>query len=83
MTLLLSATDISVHAGYTLLVHPAALSLWAGRPLTILGETGSGKSLLAQALIGTLPDGLTARGQVALGGQVLDAARPAGFRPLW
>ncbi|TGN68155.1 ATP-binding cassette domain-containing protein, partial [Paracoccus liaowanqingii] len=74
---------MSVHAGYTLLVHPAALSLWAGRPLTILGETGSGKSLLAQALIGTLPDGLTARGQVALGGQVLDAARPAGFRPLW
>lgn len=83
MSLLLSATDISVHAGGRMLVSPASLALQAGRPLTILGETGSGKSLLAQAVIGTLPGGLSARGQVRVAGQVLDAARPGGFRPLW
>ncbi|MFN4059804.1 MAG: ABC transporter ATP-binding protein [Paracoccus hibiscisoli] len=83
MTPLLSATDIVVQAAGQMLVHPATLVLHPGRPLTILGETGSGKSLLAQALIGTLPQGLTARGRVTIGDRVLDAAHPASFRPLW
>lgn len=83
MSLLLSATQVSVHAGSECLVRPATLALHAGRPLTILGETGSGKSLLAQALIGTLPPGLRAEGRVEVAGQVLDAGQPAAFRPLW
>ena len=33
--------------------------------------------------MGTLPRDLTARGRVALGDHLLDAARPNGFRPLW
>lgn len=83
MSLLLSAEGISVHAGGECLVRTASLALHAGRPLTILGETGSGKSLLAQAIIGTLPPGLRAEGRVKVAGQVLDPGQPAAFRALW
>ena len=80
---LLKAEDITVSQGGTPILHPVSLHLEAGEPLVILGETGSGKSLLAQAIMGTLPRDLTASGRVALGNHLLDAARPNGFRPLW
>ena len=80
---LLKAEDITVSQGGTPILHPVSLHLEPGEPLVILGETGSGKSLLAQAIMGTLPRDLTARGRVALGDHLLDAARPNGFRPLW
>ncbi|WP_276716078.1 ABC transporter ATP-binding protein [Pseudooceanicola nitratireducens] len=80
---LLKAEDITVSQGGTPILHPVSLHLEPGEPLVILGETGSGKSLLAQAIMGTLPRDLTARGRVALGDHLLDAARPGGFRPLW
>ncbi len=80
---LLNATDIAVFDGQTQLVAPVSLTLKPGEPLIILGETGSGKSLLAQALMGTLPDNLRARGQVETGGRVLRAGDRAAFRGLW
>ncbi|WP_375173938.1 ABC transporter ATP-binding protein [Pseudooceanicola sp.] len=80
---LLKAEDITVSQGDTPILHPVSLHLEPGEPLVILGETGSGKSLLAQAIMGTLPRDLTARGRVALGDHLLDAARPNGFRALW
>ncbi|MFT3689134.1 ABC transporter ATP-binding protein [Paenirhodobacter sp.] len=83
MTILLNAETIAVHAGAEELVEPVSLTLHAGRPFTILGETGSGKSLLAQAIIGTLPAGLRATGRVTLDGHDLDLARPGGHRALW
>ncbi len=48
MTAALIATDITVRdrTGATLL-HPVSLTLEPGRTLVVLGETGSGKSLLA------------------------------------
>ena len=83
MTILLKAENVAVHAGASLLVEPVSLSLQAGRPFTILGETGSGKSLLAQAIIGTLPMGLRAEGRVTLDGHDLDLSRPGTHRALW
>lgn len=83
MSELLTATDVSVHAEAEMLVEPVSLALTAGRPFTLLGETGSGKSLLAQAIIGTLPAGLAAAGQVTLAGRALDLARRGGHRALW
>ncbi|MEO9781817.1 MAG: ATP-binding cassette domain-containing protein [Sedimentitalea sp.] len=80
---LLKADDITVSQGGTPILYPVSLYLEAGEPLVVLGETGSGKSLLAQAVMGTLPAELSAKGRVALGDRILDVARPRDFRPLW
>jgi len=72
MTIVLKAKDISVSAGAEVLVNPVSLSLQAGNPFTIVGETGSGKSLLAQAIIGTLPTSLQAHGQVEINNHQLN-----------
>lgn len=80
---LLNAEDITVHDGTAPLLHPISLQLNPGEPLIILGETGSGKSLLAQALMGTLPSELKAKGQVTIGSHVLNANAPEHFRSLW
>nr|WP_289622729.1 ATP-binding cassette domain-containing protein [Mannheimia cairinae] len=42
------------------LVQPISLALEQGKNITILGETGSGKSLLIQAIMGALPKELVA-----------------------
>ncbi|WP_444430015.1 ATP-binding cassette domain-containing protein [Rhodobacter capsulatus] len=80
---LLQAKDITVTAGAERLLDPVSLDLPAGRAVTVLGESGSGKSLLAQALLGTLPGGLLAGGTLTVGGTRLDPARPQGSRALW
>lgn len=80
---LLKAEDISVRDGSKVLLEPLSLHLDPGEPLVILGETGSGKSLMAQALMGTLPSELAAKGRVAIGERVLNAGRPDRFRGLW
>lgn len=80
---LLKAEDITVRDGRTTLLAPLSLSLEPGEPLVVLGETGSGKSLMAQALMGTLPPELQATGHVALGNRELNAGDPDRFRGLW
>lgn len=81
--MLLQAEEITVTAGSARLLDPVSLALHPGRALTVLGESGSGKSLLAQALLGTLPAGLVAAGRLRLGDLALDPARPQGMRALW
>ena len=70
---LIQTTDLCVTTldGLTL-VEPISLQLNKGENLTILGETGSGKSLLAQAIMGALPDGLICRGEIKVENQSLD-----------
>jgi ABC-type glutathione transport system ATPase component len=83
MTHSVSIRNLSVLAGKDVLVQPVSLELQPGRPLTILGETGSGKSLLLQAVLGTLPEGLTATGEVLFEGQRFAAGDADAIRPLW
>ncbi|WP_222429732.1 ABC transporter ATP-binding protein [Cobetia crustatorum] len=65
------------------LLSPLSLSLQAGEPLVVIGETGSGKSLLAQALLGTLPRELAASGSLWLDGTEYPLHTPANRQPLW
>lgn len=60
---LLQAEDVTIQ-GEGVTIAPFSCALEAGSRLTLLGETGSGKSLLAQAIMGTLPRGLSARGRL-------------------
>jgi peptide/nickel transport system ATP-binding protein len=65
------------------IVQPCSLTLRPGVPLAMLGETGSGKSLLMQAVMGTLPQGLSAAGAVRLGATDLLRLDPPARRALW
>ncbi|MCP9485964.1 MAG: ABC transporter ATP-binding protein [Gaiellaceae bacterium MAG52_C11] len=47
------------------------LSVAAGETVGVVGESGSGKSMTARALIGLLPQGLSARGSISYAGREL------------
>ncbi len=64
------------HAGRPL-VHPLTFSIQAGEGVALLGASGSGKSLTASALTGTLPDGITASGEVSFCGESAAPGRTA------
>ncbi|RIY37491.1 ABC transporter ATP-binding protein [Psittacicella gerlachiana] len=55
------------------IVEPINFTLEAGQALTLLGQTGSGKSLLAQALMADLPPDLLVQGQIKFQGQELSS----------
>ncbi|ARU03992.1 ABC transporter ATP-binding protein [Comamonas serinivorans] len=63
-------------------VRGISLSLAAGDTLGIIGESGSGKSLTALALMGLLPDGAQVQGRLRIGGQDLTQAPDAAWRRL-
>ena len=71
MSVLLKLTNVAVYVGETCLLEPISLELKQGQPLTILGQTGSGKSLLAQAIMGLLSDDLSMSGDVEVFGKAM------------
>lgn len=79
----LEVSDLTVTAGTTRLLGPIDVMVEPGEPLCILGETGAGKSLLAQAIMGTLPAGLSASGRIVLGGTRLDDLPVKKRETLW
>lgn len=79
----LAISDLQVASADGPIVSGVSLTVAPGRPLTLLGETGSGKSLVAQAVMGTLPAGLTASGSIRFLGIELLSASPAARRSLW
>ncbi|MBY5639345.1 ABC transporter ATP-binding protein [Rhizobium leguminosarum] len=79
----LAIHDLSIHGADGPIVSNVSLSLGKGRPLTLLGESGSGKSLVAQAIMGNLPAGVHATGSVIFKGQDLLAESAAERRRRW
>ncbi|MGD8170754.1 ABC transporter ATP-binding protein [Vibrio sp. TRT 21S02] len=64
MTPLLKVENLKISSSDQTLVEPISFDVFLNQPLTILGETGAGKSLIAAAITGTLPPELTQQGQI-------------------
>ncbi|MGI6872515.1 ABC transporter ATP-binding protein [Amycolatopsis sp. 3B14] len=67
----LEVSELSVHAGAHALVRGVSFAVGAGERVGLIGESGSGKSLTASAVMGLLPEGLRASGSAKLTGTEL------------
>ncbi|MBJ7602356.1 MAG: ABC transporter ATP-binding protein [Candidatus Dormibacteraeota bacterium] len=70
-------SDLSVRVGTVEAVHSVGFELAAGRRTGLIGESGSGKTLTALAVMGLLPDGLSASGRAVYREQDLVALSEA------
>jgi peptide/nickel transport system ATP-binding protein len=70
----LEVTDLVIEIDGVRVVDGLTFRVADGERLGIIGESGSGKSLTALALLGLLPDGAAASGSIRLNGrEVIDA----------
>lgn len=79
----LAVDELTVLHGEQALVRGVSFAIPPGGVLTLLGESGSGKSLLAQAIMGNLPSSLRCAGRVAIAGDANDAADARSRHALW
>lgn len=61
-------------------IHDLHLSVQPGEVVAVVGSSGSGKSLLAHAVLGILPSNAVMTGSIRYGGQELTAERAAALR---
>ncbi len=80
---MLAVDGLSIRHQDQVLLDPVSFSVGAGHCIVVLGESGSGKSLLAQAILGLLPAGLTASGSVMLQGESFAADDNVLRRQRW
>ena len=72
---LLEVSNLTVSTGSTSLVDDVSFTLQRGSRTGLIGESGSGKTLTALAIMGLLADGLTMEGSVVLNGDPLHQLR--------
>ncbi|NKJ39820.1 ATP-binding cassette domain-containing protein [Rhizobium sp. SG570] len=65
------------------IVEKVSLSVIAGNILAVLGETGSGKSLIGSAIMGLVPSGVSVSGRIIINGRAYDAGDNQALRSLW
>ena len=82
-TALLAVDDLAIHVGGRALLQGISFRLHAGEALSLVGESGAGKSLLAQAIMGNLPPALRASGAITIDGITTRADDAASRRALW
>lgn len=86
MTTLLEARGLSVRVGHdaapVALVDDVSLAINRGEVLGLAGESGSGKTMTALALMGILPPQVHASGEVFFGDQDLLKLRPRSLRQI-
>ncbi|MDP3227505.1 MAG: ATP-binding cassette domain-containing protein [Acidovorax sp.] len=80
---MLVVEGLGIQVGGRHLLRDIAFTLRAGQALTLVGESGAGKSLLAQAIMGNLPSALKATGRITLDGTTTRAEDAAARRALW
>ncbi|TNM61883.1 dipeptide ABC transporter ATP-binding protein [Aliirhizobium smilacinae] len=79
---LLRVDNLSVSYGRQDVVHDVGFELGRGKSLALIGESGSGKSTIARAVLRLLPNGARASGAVQFNEQNLLALPERRFRPL-
>ncbi|QOZ67409.1 dipeptide ABC transporter ATP-binding protein [Bradyrhizobium arachidis] len=79
---LLRVDGLSVSYGPHEVVTNVGFELGRGESLALIGESGSGKSTIARAVLRLLPSGGRATGRVAFDGQDVLGMSERGFRPL-
>jgi peptide/nickel transport system ATP-binding protein len=81
----LAVDDLCIDAGHSRIVRHVSFEIPAGRRLGLLGASGSGKSMIASALVGALPPGITCSGSILVDGHdvtgVPTPRRPRTARP--
>jgi peptide/nickel transport system ATP-binding protein len=82
----LSVRDLRVHygtaGGAVKAVDQVSLEIGAGEVLGLVGESGCGKSTLGRGVLGLLPEGAFADGEVVYGGRNLVGLPPRELRRL-
>ena len=68
----LSVKNLGVTIGGRDILSEIDMNLEPGRILGITGQSGAGKSMVALAILGLLPDGAGRRGEITLAGQRID-----------
>ncbi|MFJ4170562.1 ABC transporter ATP-binding protein [Paenarthrobacter sp. NPDC089714] len=81
MSSLLTVQGLSIAYGRAAVVHDVGFSLAKGESLALIGESGSGKSTIAKAVLRLLPHDSTATGKVELDGKDLLSLAEKQFRP--
>ncbi len=79
---LLTVAGLNVAYGRNNVVHNVGFSLDRGGSLALIGESGSGKSTIAKAILRLLPSGSSAGGSVRFDGTEVLAVPERQFRPL-
>ena len=80
---LLSVENLAVAYGWNAVVRDVGFSLERGQSLALIGESGSGKSTIAKAILRLLPhDDVTVTGSVRLDGRETLGLPERQFRPL-
>lgn len=80
---MLSVTQLCVSVRNERLLGPIDFEIEAGAALVIMGETGAGKSLIAQSLMGNLPSALSSKGDIVWLGQRLHDLPKKDVEALW
>ncbi len=80
---IVTVSELQVFAGDERLMGPVSFALGAGETLVIMGETGAGKSLIAQAILGVLPNALRMEGEICVNGRRVDTLTPAERAAMW
>ncbi len=83
MSISIEVKGLSVFAGPTRLMGPVSFQVPQGGTLVVMGETGAGKSLIAQAILGTLPSSLRAEGEITVNGRRVDHLSITERAKLW
>ncbi|MDQ1194531.1 ABC transporter ATP-binding protein [Agrobacterium sp. SORGH_AS 787] len=81
-TSLLKVEELSVSYGRQEVVHHLGFEILQGESLALIGESGSGKSTIAKAVLRLLPNGASASGRVLFEKENILGLSERRFRPL-